>query len=63
MRHDYLFEVLQRRGVAEHFVDVLRSLYAGAASQLRVNGELTAAFPVGKSVRHGAPASMRWRLY
>lgn len=58
VRHDYLFEVLQRRGVAKHFVDVLRSLYAGAASQLRVNGELTAAFPVGKSVRQGAPASM-----
>ncbi|KAK3908760.1 Transposon TX1 uncharacterized 149 kDa protein [Frankliniella fusca] len=58
VRHDFLFEVLRRRGVGAHYVDVLRSLYAGASSQLRVNGELTASFPVGKSVRQGSPASM-----
>lgn len=58
VRHDFLFEVLRRRGVASHFVDVLRSVYAGATSRLRVNGELTASFQILASVRQGCPASM-----
>ncbi|KAJ1519156.1 hypothetical protein ONE63_011230 [Megalurothrips usitatus] len=56
--HDFLFKVLERRGVPRQFVDVLRSAYAGAVSQLRVNGVLTAAFPVDRSVRQGCPGSM-----
>ncbi|KAJ1519149.1 hypothetical protein ONE63_011243 [Megalurothrips usitatus] len=57
VHHDFLFEVLRRRGVAPHFVEVLQAMYGGATSQLQVNGELTQAFPVQRSVRQGCPLS------
>ena len=57
VQHDFLFEVLRRRGVAPHFVDVLKAMYSGAASRLRVNGVITEAFLVQRSVRQGCPLS------
>lgn len=58
VNHDFMFEVLRRRGVSEHFVTMLQSVYKEATSQLRINGVLTAAFLVARSVRQGCPASM-----
>ena len=58
VRHDFLFAVLTRRGVAPQFVRALQAMYTGAASRTRINGELTAAFQVERSVRQGCPLSV-----
>jgi endonuclease/exonuclease/phosphatase family metal-dependent hydrolase len=57
VRHDFLFAVLSRRGLAPSFAAALNQMYSGASSQLRVNGDLTTSFPVGRSVRQGCPLS------
>ncbi|KAE8737538.1 hypothetical protein FOCC_FOCC016998 [Frankliniella occidentalis] len=57
VRHDYLFYVLEQRGVAKHFVDVVRSVYGAATSQMKINGALTEPFPVARSIRQGCPKS------
>jgi hypothetical protein len=58
VHHDFLYEVLRRRGVSPHFIEVLRAMYTGAGSRLLVNGVLTQSFPVLRSVRQGCPLSM-----
>jgi hypothetical protein len=58
VHHDFLYEVLWRRGVSPHFIAVLRAMYTGAGSRLLVNGVLTQSFPVLRSVRQGCPLSM-----
>ncbi|KAE8737584.1 hypothetical protein FOCC_FOCC016953 [Frankliniella occidentalis] len=58
VRHEFLFEVLRRRGLSGNVVGVLKSMYGGATSRIRVNGVLTLSFPVERSVRQGCPASM-----
>lgn len=58
VHHKYVYEVLKRRGVATHFVETLAAMYAGAASRLLVNGQLTDLFAVDRSVRQGCPLSM-----
>ncbi|KAK3932718.1 Transposon TX1 uncharacterized 149 kDa protein [Frankliniella fusca] len=57
VRHDFLFDVLRRRGVRGRVLGVLQSMYGSATSRLRVNGVLTPVFLVRKSVRQGCPAS------
>lgn len=53
-----VFEVLRRRGVSAHFIDVLKAMYRGAASRLLVNNTLTESFRILRSVRQGCPLSM-----
>ncbi|KAJ1519020.1 hypothetical protein ONE63_011397 [Megalurothrips usitatus] len=55
VRHEYMVAVLEKRGVAPNFVRAAQSLYADAWTQLRVNGRLTGAFPVERSIRQGCP--------
>ena len=57
VNHDFLFQTLLRRGMDAHMVNVLRVMYSRASSRLRVNGLLTAAFLVQRSVRQGCPLS------
>ena len=57
VRHDYLFQVLSQRGVAPGFTRVLQQLFANATAALRVNGTMTASFPIRRGVPQGGPPS------
>lgn len=57
VKHDCLFNTLERRGVATRFIDVVKAMYGGATSQLRINGVLTEPFPILRSIRQGCPKS------
>lgn len=58
VKHDFMLQVLRRRGLDPRFIQVLRPFYGNATSQLRVNGRLTSPFRVMKSMRQGCPMSM-----
>lgn len=57
VRHDYMFQVLNQRGVAPRFVQALQQLMTNATVQLRINGVMTASIPVKRSVPQGGPPS------
>ena len=57
VNHEFLFQTLKCLGLDSHFVSVLQAMYAGATSRLRINGELTDPFCIGRSVRQGCPLS------
>ncbi|KAK3922571.1 Transposon TX1 uncharacterized 149 kDa protein [Frankliniella fusca] len=58
VRHEYLWEVLLRYGVSSDFVKLVASMYSGATTRIRLNGQLTAAVLLGRGVRQGCPLSM-----
>jgi hypothetical protein len=57
VRHDFLFQVLRRRGVSPRFAAALMEFYSGASSALRVNGVLTSSFPLRRALPQGSPLS------
>jgi Reverse transcriptase (RNA-dependent DNA polymerase) len=58
VRHNYLWQVLEKFGFPEVFINVLKSLYKHATSQVIVNGYMTNDIPIKRSVRQGCPFSM-----
>ena len=57
VNHEFMFQVLTRRGVGGRVMQVLKAMYSVATSRMRINGELTEAFPIDRSVRQGCPYS------
>ena len=57
VNHEFMFQILLRRGVGGRAVSALKAMYAVATSRIRVNGELTEAFGIDRSVRQGCPYS------
>lgn len=56
--HSYMWEVLRRYGLSEALIELLQSLYDGATTRVRLNGQLGAAILLGRGVRQGCPLSM-----
>lgn len=55
--HDYLKDVLAEMNFGNNFLKWLNILYKGPESMVLVNGFLSEAFDVGRSVRQGCPLS------
>jgi hypothetical protein len=55
--HEYLFYVMERMGIGPIFLSMARQLYTEIYSQVLVNGFLTVAFKVTRSVRQGCGLS------
>jgi hypothetical protein len=58
VNHDYLFRVLDAYGFSETLCNGLRRLYAEATSIVQINGHLSSAINIHRSIHQGCPLSM-----
>ena len=56
--HGYMFTVLEHYGFEPWMIDRIRLLYDTASSSAQINGLLSRAIPIGRSLRQGCPLSM-----
>ena len=64
VRHSTLWTVLNKMGLDEAVVNLLRSLYSEQRASIKVEGEMSAAFNIRKGVRQGYLVSpMLFNLY
>lgn len=56
--HEYIFCLIEKLGFGPNVLKWVRCLYTGAEARMEVNGYISRAFSVGKSVRQGCPLSM-----
>lgn len=57
VEHSFMFKVIRKFGFGERFLKWLSLLYSGARGKVKVNGVLTDAFKIERSVRQGCPLS------
>ncbi|KAG8234235.1 hypothetical protein J437_LFUL007741 [Ladona fulva] len=57
VRHQYLFQALERMGFGGVFVGMVRTLYEGALCMVRVSNSLTTHIPFLRGIRQGCPLS------
>lgn len=55
--HDYLWRVLERFGLPEALVNLIKSLYANARTAIMINGFLSKTYLIYRGVRQGDPLS------
>ncbi len=55
--HDYLWRVLEKFGIPDSFIGLIKSLYRNARTSVMVNGILSTAYRVYRGVRQGDPLS------
>lgn len=55
--HQYLFKTMEAFGFGPYFVSLIKILYNGIYSMLRLNGSLTRPFSVTRGIRQGCPLS------
>ena len=55
--HEFLFRVLEAFGLGEGFIGWIRAIYSNISSSVIVNGFVSKAFSVGRSVRQGCSLS------
>ena len=53
MNHNKLWKILQEMGVLDHFICLLRNLYAGQEATVRTGRGTTDWFKIGKGVWQG----------
>ncbi|KAJ1518795.1 hypothetical protein ONE63_011592 [Megalurothrips usitatus] len=58
VKWDYMWRVLRMYGVGESVIELIKSMYEGATTRVRVNGRLTAVFRPRRGIRQGCPWSM-----
>jgi hypothetical protein len=55
--HDYLFQCLRQFGFPEPFINIVRSVYSTAKTQVMINGHLSTPFQIRRGVQQGDPMS------
>ena len=58
VHHDFLFNIMKKLGIPDLFIKWIKILYDNCRSRLCINGMLSDAFPILRSVRQGCPLSM-----
>lgn len=58
VRHSFLFSNMRSLGFNPQLIELLSRFSSMSSSRLLINGHLTAAFPIERSVRQGDPISM-----
>ena len=51
--HPYLWAVLEKLEIPEHFVNIVKALYDNAKTRVMINGELSEPFTITRGVRQG----------
>jgi hypothetical protein len=57
IRHDYLWETLERFKIPNTFINTVKELYRHAHTRVAINGILSSPFKVTRGVRQGDPLS------
>jgi hypothetical protein len=57
VEHQYLWKVLEAFGFSPGFIAMIRVLYSGVESVLKVNAGLSAPFSIGRGIRQGCSVS------
>jgi hypothetical protein len=57
IKHDYLWEVMEKFGLPPTFTNTVRTLYTNASTMVAINGILSSPFKVTRGVRQGDPLS------
>jgi hypothetical protein len=57
IKHDYLWEVMEKFGLPPTFTNTVRTLYTNASTMVAINGILSSPFKVTCGVRQGDPLS------
>lgn len=57
IRHDYLWEILRKLNLPEHFIKTIQEMYKGAKTQVMINGFLSNKFEIKRGVHQGDPLS------
>lgn len=55
--HEYLWAVLERFGIPETFINIIKTLYAHAETSVVINGVTSAKYRIYRGVRQGDPLS------
>ena len=58
VRHEYLFEVMRRKGFSSDFIDVIKDLSTQVYSYIMVNNFATQPVEVERGIRQGCPLSV-----
>lgn len=56
--HQFLYLIMRRMGFSPRFVDVIARMIGGTVSRLMINGRLSDAIHLRRSIRQGCPLSM-----
>ena len=57
VEHGYLWKTMQEFGIPEEYIDMVKTLYAGAESTVANGGETLGFTPLQRSCRQGDPLS------
>jgi ribonuclease HI/exonuclease III len=57
INHNYLWEILKRFGIPEHFINIVKTLYNNANTRVIINGVISTPYQVNRGVRQGDPLS------
>ena len=63
MDHNKLWKIIQGMGIPDHFICLLRNLYAGQEATVRTGHGTTDWFQIGKGVHQGCVLSPCFNLY
>jgi hypothetical protein len=61
--HEFMLEVLKKMNIGPQFIRWIKIMYKESQSRVLVNGYLSEAFEVGRSVRQGCPLAIGTTLY
>jgi hypothetical protein len=57
IKHDYLWQTLEKFAIPEQFIRTIQSLYRTAETVVIINGVISTSFQVTRGVRQGDPLS------
>lgn len=57
IKHDYLWETMEKFGIPSTFINTVKSLYGNAYTKVAINGTFSEPYKVTRGVRQGDPLS------
>jgi hypothetical protein len=57
IQHLFMTKVLERLGIQDPYLDIIKAIYSKPVANIKVNGEKVEAIPLKSETRHGCPLS------